>query len=133
MNEPLVRGVGVDAEQRQHERLGLGLPVTLVFGIHRLRVPGELQDISSGGCYFKSRIDVDLDRRADVVLNDTAGRTCRATGRVIRTLAYKGFAVLFDEEGSRAVGEFLKDLAPLPPAARVASLSTELKPEIQIL
>jgi hypothetical protein len=131
MNEPLVRGDG--EEQRQHERLGLGLPVTLVFGIHRLKVPGELQDISSGGCYFKSRIDVDLDRRIAVVLRDTAGNTCRATGRVIRTLAYQGFAVLFDEEGSRAVARFLEDLAPLSPAARVASLSTELKPEIQIL
>lgn len=120
-------------EQRQHQRFGLGLPVTLVFGIRRQKIPGELQDISRGGCFFKSRVSVDLDRRISVVLRDAAGHTCRASGRVVRTLAYKGFAVLFDDEGSVAVGDFIKDFAPLAPEARVAFLSTELKPEIQIL
>jgi hypothetical protein len=119
-------------DQRQHQRFGLGLPVTLVFGIRRQKIPGELQDISRGGCFFKSRISVDLERRISVVLKDAAGHTCRASGRVVRTLAYKGFAVLFDDEGSRAVDDFIKDLAPLPPEARVAFLATELKPEIHI-
>jgi hypothetical protein len=120
-------------EQRQHQRFGLGLPVTLVFGIRRQKIPGELQDISRGGCFFKSRVSVDLDRRISVVLRDATGHTCRASGRVVRTMAYKGFAVLFDDEGSVAVGDFIKDFAPLAPEARVAFLSTELKPEIQIL
>jgi hypothetical protein len=118
---------------RQHQRFGLGLPVTLVFGIRRQKIPGELQDISRGGCFFKSRVAVDLDRRISVVLRDATGHTCRASGRVVRTTAYKGFAVLFDDEGSVAVGDFIKDFAPLAPEARVAFLSTELKPEIQIL
>jgi hypothetical protein len=119
-------------DQRRDQRFGLGLPVTLVFGIRRQKVPGELQDISRGGCFFKSRVAVDLDRRISVVLRDAAGHMCRASGRVVRTQAYKGFAVLFDDEGSSAVGTFIKDLAPLPPEARVAFLSTELEPEIQI-
>lgn len=120
-------------DQRQHQRFGLGLPVTLVFGIRRQKIPGELQDISRGGCFFKSRVAVDLDRRISVVLRDAGGHTCRASGRVVRTMAYTGFAVLFDDEGSRAVDVFIKDLAPLAPEARAAFLATELKPEIQIL
>jgi hypothetical protein len=111
----------------------LGLPVTLLFGERKQSVSGELQDISCGGCFFKSRVAVDVDRRISVVLADVAGHICRASGRVVRTLAYTGFAVLFDDEGSRAVAEFIKGLAPLTQAGRVAHLSTELKPEIQIL
>jgi hypothetical protein len=120
-------------EQRQHPRFGLGLPVTLLFGIRKQSVPGELQDISCGGCFFKSRVAVDIDRRISVVLADTTGKVCRASGRVVRTQAYKGFAVLFDDQGSVAVGEFIKNFGPLTPADRVARLSTGLRPEIQIL
>jgi hypothetical protein len=119
-------------DQRQYPRFGLGVPVTLVFGIRRQKVPGELQDISCGGCFFKSNIAVDLERRILVVLAAASGKKCRATGRVVRTLAYKGFAVLFDDAGSRAVGDFIKGFEPLTHEGRVAFLSTELKPEIEI-
>ena len=119
-------------EQRQHPRFGLGLPVTLLFGARKQSVPGELQDISCGGCFFKSRVSVDVDRPIAVVLVDASGKRCRASGRVIRTLAYKGFAVLFDDEGSRAVGELIKGFGPLSPTDRAARLLIELQPEIQI-
>jgi hypothetical protein len=120
-------------EQRQHPRFGLGLPVTLLFGPRKHPVPGELQDISCGGCFFKSRVMVDIDRRIMVVLADTSGRTFRATGRVVRTQAYQGFAVLFDDAGTRAIARLIEGFAHLSPADRVARLSTELRPEIQIL
>jgi hypothetical protein len=120
-------------EQRQHPRFGLGLPVTLLFGAQKTNVPGELQDISAGGCFFKSRIEVDIDRRILVVLRDTSGKICRAKGRVVRTLAYRGFAVLFDDPGSRAVAEFIRGFGPLTPSDRVARLSTGLVPQIEIL
>jgi hypothetical protein len=126
------RDPGSGEDQRQHPRFGLGVPVTLVFGIRRQKVPGELQDISSGGCFFKSRISVDLDRRIAVVLAASSGRKCRATGRVVRTLAYKGFAVLFDDEGTRAVSDFIKGFPPMTTEGRVAFLSSELRPEIEI-
>jgi hypothetical protein len=119
-------------DQRLHPRFGLGVPVTLVFGIRRQKVPGELQDISCGGCFFKSNINVDLDRRILVVLAASSGKKCRATGRVVRTQAYKGFAVLFDDAGSRAISDFIKGFAPLTHEGRVAFLSTELRPEIEI-
>jgi hypothetical protein len=119
-------------EQRQFTRVGLGVPVTLVFGVQRQRVPGELQDISCGGCFFKARIEVDLDRRVAVVLHGASGKRLRATGRVVRTLAYKGFAVLFDEPGSRAIGDFVQLIEPLSQEARIGFLSKELKPEIEI-
>jgi hypothetical protein len=120
-------------EQRQHPRFGLGVPVTLLFGARKQSVPGELQDISCGGCFFKSRVTVDIDRRIFVVLRDASGKAFRASGRVVRTLAYKGFAVLFDDEGSRVIAQLIDGFGPLSPAERAARLSHDLRPEIQIL
>jgi hypothetical protein len=121
-------------EQREYPRLGLGLPVTLLFlgqGSHG-QVEAELQDISRGGCFFKSRLDVSLDRRISVVLSATGGKSCQASGRVVRTVAYKGFAVLFDQDDGSSLDEFIRDLTPLHQESRAALLSSLLKPEIQI-
>jgi hypothetical protein len=120
-------------EQRQHPRFGLGLPVTLLFGPLKQAVPGELQDISRGGAFFKSRITVDIDRRIMVVLWDVSGKTFRATGRVVRTQAYQGFAVLFDDVGTRGIAGLIEGFEHLSPEERIARLSTSLRPEIQVL
>ena len=123
------------SEQRQYPRLGLGLPVTLLFLGGQARngqVEAELQDISRGGCFFKSNLEMAIDRRISVVLSATGGKTCQASGRVVRTLAYKGFAVLFDETDTSELDELLRELAPLPQESRAALLSTVLRPEIQI-
>jgi hypothetical protein len=123
------------SEQRQHPRLGLELPVTLLFLGGQSRngqVEAELQDISRGGCFFKSNLDMALDKRISVVLSATGGKTCQASGRVVRTVAYKGFAVLFDEADTSSLDELLRDLTPLPQESRAALLSTVLRPEIQI-
>ena len=130
--EPQPMEAPYEQEQRQHPRFGLGLPVTLLFGAKKTSVPGELQDISAGGCFFKSRIEVDIDRRILFVLRDTSVNTCRVSGRVVRKLAYRGFAVLFDEAAGRAVAEFIKGFDGLTREDRVARLSTGLRPEIQI-
>lgn len=122
------------SEQRQYPRLGLGLPVTLLF-LGRAGegpVPAELQDISRGGCFFKSSAPVSLDRRISVVLSATGGKTCQASGRVVRTVAYKGFAVLFDQDDTSSLDDLLRDLTSLPQERRAALLSTVLRPEIQI-
>jgi hypothetical protein len=118
-------------EQRQYPRLGLGLPVTLML-LGRGQVSAELQDISRGGCFFKSSAVVSLDKRISVVLSANGGRTCQASGRVVRTVAYKGFAVLFDQDDGGTIDEFIRDLTPLPQESRAALLSSLLKPEIQI-
>ena len=123
------------SEQRQYPRLGLGLPVTLLFlGGHSRngQVEAELQDISRGGCFFKSNIEMAIDKRISVVLSATGGKTCQASGRVVRTVAYKGFAVLFDETDTSSLDELLRDLTPLPQESRAALLSNVLRPEIQI-
>jgi hypothetical protein len=123
------------SEQRQYPRLGLGLPVTLLFLGGQSRngqVAAELQDISRGGCFFKSNLEMALDKRISVVLSATGGKTCQASGRVVRTVAYKGFAVLFDETDTSSLDELLRDLTPLPQESRAALLSTVLRPEIQI-
>jgi hypothetical protein len=66
------------------------------------------------------------------VLSANSGKTCQASGRVIRTVAYKGFAVLFDQDDGGAVEEFIRELTPLPLESRAALLSSVLKPEIEI-
>jgi hypothetical protein len=118
-------------EQRQYPRLGLGLPVTLML-LGKGQVSAELQDISRGGCFFKSREVVPLDRRISVVLSVQGGKSCQASGRVVRTVAYRGFAVLFDQDDGGAIEEFIRDLTPLPQESRAALLGSLLKPEIQI-
>ena len=122
------------SEQRQYPRLGLGLPVTLLFLGRAGEGPiqAELQDISHGGCFFKSNATVALDRRISVVLSAHGGKTCQASGRVVRTVAYKGFAVLFDQDDTSSLDELLRDLTSLPQEGRAALLSTVLRPEIQI-
>jgi hypothetical protein len=118
-------------EQRQYPRLGLGLPVTLLF-LGRGQFEAELQDISRGGCFFKSNAAVAMDKRISVVLSATGGKTCQASGRVVRTVAYTGFAVLFDQDDTTSLDELLRDLTALPQEGRAALLSTVLRPEIQI-
>jgi hypothetical protein len=124
----------VGSEQRQYPRLGLGVPVTLLFlgSLGRDPVGAELQDISRGGCFFKALTQVPLDRRISVTLSANGGKTIQASGRVVRTLAYKGFAVLFDQDDGVGVDELIRDLASLPQESRAAALSEKLKPEIQI-
>jgi len=118
-------------EQRQFPRLGLGVPVTLL----RLGKPpldAELQDISRGGCFFKADEAVAVDRRISVSLAAEGGKSCQASGRVVRTVAYKGFAVLFDQDDGGAVEDFIRDLVPLAQEARAEVLGSTLKPQIQI-
>jgi hypothetical protein len=121
-------------EQRQYPRLGLGVPVTLVLssGAGRASVEAELQDISRGGCFFKSDADITLDKRISVVLSAAGGKVCEAHGRVVRTIAYKGFAVLFDEDDPQSLEDLLRELGPLPLEQRAARLTAVLRPEIQI-
>jgi hypothetical protein len=120
-------------EQRQYPRFGLGLPVKLLFSERGLEVGGELQDISRGGCFFKSTAMVDVDRKISIVFSlSRGGSTCRARGHVIRTTAYKGFAVLF-EDVSESISDFIRDLTVLPQDKRATFLTSVLNPEIQII
>ncbi|HEX3698866.1 MAG TPA: PilZ domain-containing protein [Polyangia bacterium] len=119
-------------EQRQYPRFGLGVPVTLVFSARGVSADGELQDISRGGCFFKSTIKVDIHRKISVVFSSDRGQTWRASGSVIRTVAYRGFAVLF-EEGTEPLDEVLQELARQPQESRAAFLTTILNPKIEIL
>ena len=120
-----------EADKRQYPRIGLGLPVTLQL-LGRGQFAAELQDISRGGCFFKSSESVPINRRISVVLSANGGKTCQASGRVVRTVAYKGFAVLFDQDDGGAIEDFIRELTPLPLESRAALLSSVLKPEIEI-
>ena len=122
---------GGDRNSGSFRGSGSGLPVTLQL-LGRGEVNAELQDISRGGCFFKSTETVPIDRRISVVLSANGGKTCQASGRVVRTVAYKGFAVLFDQDDGGAIEDFIRDLTPLPLESRAALLSSVLKPEIEI-
>jgi hypothetical protein len=119
-------------EQRQYPRFGLGVPVTLVFSKRGVSADGELQDISLGGCFFKSTAKVEMDHKISVIFSSGGGQTWRASGSVIRTMAYRGFAVLF-EEGTEPLSTFLQELAAVPQDRRVAYLTGILDPKIEIL
>jgi hypothetical protein len=118
-------------EQRQYPRLGLGLPVTLLFSDPEQEVAGELQDLSLGGCFFKSVRQVDMNRRISVMFSDNFGKTFEASGRVVRTVAYRGFAVLFNSS-AEGINDIIRDISPLNREDRARFLSTNLKPEIRI-
>src|SRR3982751_412065 len=117
--------------KREFPRIGLGLRVTLQL-LGRGSVAAELQDISRGGCFFKSPEHVPIDRRISVVLSANGGKTCQASGRVVRTVAYRGFAVLFDQDDGGGIEDFIRELTPLPLESRAALLSSVLKPELEI-
>ena len=119
------------AEQRQYPRFGFGLPVTLVFADPGQEVAGELQDLSLGGCFFKSAAQVDKGRRISVVFSDTTGKTFEGSGQIIRTQAYRGFAVLFDTS-SDGINAIIRDISPLSQEQRAQFLGAFLKPEIRI-
>jgi len=119
-------------DNRQYPRFGLGLPVTLVFSARGISEKGELQDISCGGCFFKSSVRVDLDRKISVTFSLGPDRTCKASGHVIRTTAYRGFAVLF-EDGSDSIADFIQDLTVIPQDQRAEFLGSIISPEIHIL
>jgi hypothetical protein len=106
--------------------------VRLLFSERGIEVGGELQDISRGGCFFKSVAKVDVDRKISIVFSLSAGSTCRASGHVIRTTAYKGFAVLF-EDVNDSTSAFIRDLTVLPQDKRATFLTSVLNPEIQII
>ena len=119
-------------EQRQYPRFGLGLPVRLMFSERGTEIGGELQDISRGGCFFKSAAKVEVDRKISIVFSLSRGNTCCARGHVIRTMAYKGFAVLFEDINESAT-EFIRDLNGIPQSERATFLTSVLNPEIQII
>ena len=118
-------------EQRQFPRFGFGLPVTLVFADPDKEVAGELQDLSLGGCFFKSTAEVDKGRRISVVFSDATGKTFEGSGHIIRTQAYRGFAVLFDSS-SDGINDIIRDISTLSQEERANFLGALLKPEIRI-
>src|ERR1041385_7802436 len=106
-------------EQRQYPRIGLRPPLSLPRR-GGARVTAELKNSWGGGCFFKSTESVPMNRRISVVLSANGGKTCQASGRVVRTVAYKGFAVLFDEDDGGAIDDFIRELTPLPQESRAA-------------
>jgi hypothetical protein len=118
-------------DQRQYPRLGLGLPVTLLFSDPEQQVAGELQDLSYGGCFFKSSRQLDMNTPISVRFSDNSGKTFEASGRVVRTMAYRGFAVLFNSS-TEGINNIIRDITPLTQEERARFLGAILKPEIRI-
>ena len=116
--------------RRQHARISLGLPV-IVDAAPQGEFAAELVDISKGGLFLSSDVEVlerDQVRVTFLVLPD---RSCDGTGRVVRT-AEGGFAVEF-ANCNPDLESFVQDLTNLSPELHTDFLSAVLKPHIRIV
>ena len=74
-------------ERRQHRRLELDLPLTVVQPGSNEPVRARLKDISQGGCFFTVGSAVKADGRITIDFVVLPRAICNATGRVVRTFA----------------------------------------------
>src|SRR5687768_18495396 len=91
--EPFLGMVDDDAamteppDQRAHPRTGFGLKVSLMLLREKEPIPGTLENISEGGCYFATRANVKEGSAVSVVFGLRPQGLCAASGRVIRVEA----------------------------------------------
>ena len=118
-------------ERRQHRRLELDLPLTLVQGGSGEPVRGRLLDISQGGCFFTAGAGVKQDGRITIDFVVLPRAICNATGRVVRGQDGDGFGVEFGATND-ALQKFVSRLESASPGERDAVLARILDPEIRL-
>jgi len=119
------------AERRQHPRLPLNLPVTLVLASGAEQMHGQLRDISQGGCFFTSSAIVRRDGRVTMDFVVLPRSICNATGRVVRDEGGSGFGVEFGAINTE-LQEFVNELSAAAPSKRADVLARVLDPEIHL-
>jgi len=118
-------------ERRQHPRLEVNVPVTLVVSGGTAPLRGRIRDISQGGCFFSGDSSIRREGRLTMDFVVLPRSICNATGRVIRGDAEGGFAVEFGAI-NEALQKFVGELQGTSPAARAELLSRILDPEIHV-
>lgn len=118
-------------ERRQHRRLALDVPLTLVLGGSAESVPGRLRDISQGGCSFSARSEVRHEGRITIDFVVLPRAICNATGRVVRDHGSGGFGVEFGAVND-AFRKFVSRLETVSGSERQDVLARILDPEIHL-
>ena len=121
-----------EAEQRAHPRTGFGLKVSLMLLRERGPIPGTLDNISEGGCFFTVAALVKEGAAVSVVFGLRPKGLCAASGRVVRVQPGYGFGVKFSDINSY-MREFVATLARIDPDARGEVAAGIVEPEIHII
>jgi hypothetical protein len=119
-------------EQRAYPRTGFGLKVSLMLLREKNPIPGTLENISEGGCYFETRAVVKEGAAVSVVFGLRPQGLCAASGRVVRVTALEGFGVRFNDINGY-MKEFVATLARAEPEARGGVAEKIVEPEIHII
>jgi hypothetical protein len=119
-------------EQRAHARTGFGLKVNLMLLREKQPVPGVLDNISEGGCYFATEARVKEGAAVSVVFGLKPKGLCAASGRVVRLQGSDGFGVKFNDINGY-MREFVATLACTAPEARGDVAAAIVEPEIHII
>jgi hypothetical protein len=119
-------------DQRAHPRTGFGLKVSLMLLREKEPIPGTLENISAGGCYFTTRASVKEGAAVSVVFGLRPKGLCAASGRVIRVAAAEGFGVRFNDINTY-MKEFVMTLACTDEDARGEVAAGIVEPEIHII
>jgi hypothetical protein len=120
------------AEQRAHPRTGFGLKVSLMLLREKNPIPGTLENISEGGCFFGTSAVVKEGAAVSVVFGVRPQGLCAASGRVVRVQSPAGFGVKFNDINSY-MREFVTTLACTEPEDRGEVAAGILEPEIHII
>jgi hypothetical protein len=124
--------IGGEGEQRAHPRTGFGLKVSLMLLRERGPIPGTLENISEGGCFFATRAAVKEGAAVSVVFGLRPQGLCAASGRVVRMQTQEGFGVKFNDINSY-MREFVSTLACTEAASRGEVAAAIVDPEIHII
>ncbi|HEY8924198.1 MAG TPA: PilZ domain-containing protein [Polyangia bacterium] len=118
-------------ERRQHRRLELDLPLTVVQPGSSEPLRARLKDISQGGCFFTVGAAVKAEGRITIDFVVLPRAICNATGRVVRGRTGDGFGVEFGATND-ALQKFVARLETASAGEREAVLARILDPEIHL-
>jgi hypothetical protein len=121
-----------DGEQRAHPRTGFGLKVSLMLLREKGPIPGTLENISEGGCFFGTTATVKEGAAVSVVFGLRPKGLCAASGRVVRVNPGAGFGVKFGDINGY-MREFVSTLACTEADARGEVAAAIVEPEIHII
>jgi hypothetical protein len=121
----------LSAERRQHPRLPLNLPFTLVLASGAEPQSGRLRDISQGGCFFTCHSGIRREGRVTMDFVVLPRSICNATGRVVRGQGGDGFGVEFGAVNAE-LQKFVDELSAASDTERADVLSRVLDPEIHV-
>jgi hypothetical protein len=121
-----------EGDQRAHPRTGFGLKVSLMLLREKGPIPGTLENISEGGCFFATTATVKEAAAVSVVFGLRPKGLCAASGRVVRVEPGAGFGVKFGDINSY-MREFVSTLACTDIASRGEVAAGIVEPEIHII